>query len=116
MALHDPYISHRRALVVGALESSGELNPVLRDTLFWRAQLPPATETSANERDGVPELLGKFVDKVARTAYKVTDADINALIEAGYSEEQVFEAIICTAVGAGMLRMDLGVKAMQGDE
>lgn len=60
----------------------------------------------------VPEPLAAFVDKVRRHAYRVTDEDIEALHRAGYSDDQIFEAAVSAAVGAGMLRLRAGLAAV----
>ncbi len=59
-----------------------------------------------------PELAA-YVDKVRRHAYRVTDGDVDTLRRAGYSEDQVLELTIATAVGAGLERLDAGLRALE---
>jgi alkylhydroperoxidase family enzyme len=40
-----------------------------------------------------------LVDKVARHAWKVTDADVAAAKAAGLSEDEIFELVVCAAYG-----------------
>jgi alkylhydroperoxidase family enzyme len=61
----------------------------------------------------VPEGLEGWVAKVRERAYAATDADVAALRAAGYSEDQIFEATVAAAVGAGLERFDAGVRALR---
>lgn len=63
----------------------------------------------------IPTNLAPYLDKVARTAYKVTDKDITRLKEAGYSEDEIYEITFSVAVGAGLGRMKQGLIALRGD-
>jgi len=40
-----------------------------------------------------------LIEKVARHSYKVTDEDVAAVRAAGLSEDQIFEIVVCAAVG-----------------
>lgn len=53
--------------------------------------------------------------KVARHAYTVTDGDIAALREAGYSEDAIFEITLSAAVGAGLARLERGLAVLRGE-
>lgn len=48
---------------------------------------------------GLAEPLGTLVDKVARHAYRVTGDDFAAALTSGLSEDQVFEIVVCAAIG-----------------
>jgi alkylhydroperoxidase family enzyme len=102
-----------QTLVDSVLNSRGHSDPELRRAVEQRAaahagRLP---ESSAQ----LPQELGNYVDTVARHAYKVTDADIEALRSAGYSEDAIFEMTLSAALGAGIARLDRGIAAMKGD-
>lgn len=73
------------ALVARVLEGEGRASPELRRAAF------------DNER--LAEPLGAFVDKVAYRARMVTDADIAMLRKAGLSEDQIYEIVVCAAIG-----------------
>ncbi len=68
---------------------------------------------AAFDATGVPDDLASYVGKVVEHAYKVTDADIERLKTAGYSEDAIFEITVAAALGAGVRRYEAGVKAMQ---
>src|SRR5215470_9506740 len=61
-----------------------------------------------------PSALRPYVEKVARHAYKVTDQDIQALRQAGYSEDAIFEFTVSAALGAGLGRLERGHAALRG--
>jgi alkylhydroperoxidase family enzyme len=56
--------------------------------------------------------LLELVDSIARHAYRVTDEQIAALRDAGRSEDELFDVIIATAVGAGVARRTVGLDAI----
>jgi alkylhydroperoxidase family enzyme len=63
------------------------------------------------DREPLPELAA-YLDKVRRNAYKVTDHDLQALKDAGYSEDVIFEQTVSVAVAAGLLRLEAGLEAL----
>jgi hypothetical protein len=72
---------------------------------------PNSQRQAAYANAGLSGPLGTLIDKVARCAWKVTDEDIAAVKTSGASEDQIFELVVCSAVGAatrqyeGALRM-----------
>lgn len=62
-------------------------------------------------REAPPE-LAPYLDKVRRNAYKVTDEDIQALRDAGYSEDVIFEQTVSVAVAAGLERLKAGLEVL----
>lgn len=61
----------------------------------------------------VPETAQGYVETVRRYAYRVTDAQVEALRAAGLSEDDVFELTVAAAVGAGLDRLDAGLRALR---
>ena len=59
-----------------------------------------------------PSDFAPYLDKVRRNAYKVTDEDIQALKESGYSEDVIFEQTVSVAVAAGLERLKAGLEAL----
>lgn len=62
--------------------------------------------------DEVPAALRSYVNKVAEHAYKVTDADVEALKDAGFSEDAIFEVTASAALGAAVMRLERGYIAL----
>ena len=75
----------REALVTRILEGAGKASLSERRAAF--------------NNSGLRESLVGLVDKIARHAYDVTDEDINAVRTSGLSEDQVFEIVVCAAIG-----------------
>lgn len=76
-------------------------------------QLDAATRASLASGHNIPEPLAAYAEKVAHHAYKVTDDDIAALLAAGYSEDQLFEATLSVALGAAHIRLQAGLDALR---
>ena len=53
-----------------------------------------------------------YLGKVRRHAYRVTDADVEALKAAGYTEDEIFEQTVAAAVAAGLERLDAGLRTL----
>ena len=68
-------------------------------------------ESALPERDAPPE-FASYLGKVQLHAYKVTDGDVRALKDAGYSEDEIFEHTVSTAVAAGLERLEAGLGAL----
>jgi len=72
---------------------------------------------SGTERgSGGEDALGRYVDMVARHAYKLTDDDLAALQRAGSSEDAIFEITVSAALGAALGRLERGLAALRGEE
>ena len=89
------------------LTADGALDPALRRAAYEHAG-DPATAPQ------LPEPLASFVHKVTTAAYKVVDDDVAALREAGYDEDAILEAVLATAAGAGLARLEVGLAALEG--
>jgi alkylhydroperoxidase family enzyme len=63
------------------------------------------------DREAPPE-LAPYLDKVRKNAYRVTDEDIQALKDAGYSEDVIFEQTVSVAVAAGLERLKVGLAVL----
>lgn len=67
---------------------------------------------AAFDNDGLSQPLDSLIEKVAHEAYKVNDSDIDSAKAAGNSEEQLFELIICGAVGQASRQYKSGLAAL----
>ena len=72
----------------------------------------PELRAKAFDRSGLPEPLAALVDKVAKRSFQVTDADFAAALRAGFSEDQLFELVICAAVGESTRLYQAGLAAL----
>jgi alkylhydroperoxidase family enzyme len=60
-----------------------------------------------------PELMDAYLEKVRLHAYKVTDADVEALKTAGVSEDEIFEQTVAAAIGQGLARLDAAERVIR---
>ena len=64
------------------------------------------------DRDTPPE-FAPYLEKVRLHAYKVTDADVTRVKDAGFSEDEIFEQTVSAAVAAGLERLDAGLGTLR---
>jgi hypothetical protein len=76
------------------------------------ARADAALRRAAYRGDGLAEPLSTYVAKLRRHAYRVQDHDIERVLGAGYSEDQIFEVTIAAALGAGDARLRAGLAAL----
>jgi hypothetical protein len=67
--------------------------------LDGKARATPELRRAAFDNAGLSEPIRTLVEKVANHAYRVTDEDVAAVRAVGLSEDQIFEIVICAAVG-----------------
>lgn len=60
-----------------------------------------------------PEPMRALIDKVAKHAYKVTDEDVAAAKAAGASEDEIFELVVCAALGQAKRQYDAAMQALK---
>ena len=92
------FTQRREALVKRILEGAGKA--------------PSSDRRSAFDNRGLTGPAASLVDKVAKNAWKVTGADIDAARTAGQSEDQLFELIVCAAVGQAGRQYDAALAAL----
>jgi hypothetical protein len=67
--------------------------------LVGKGTAAPEVRRAAFDNAGLSEPIRTLVEKVANHAYRVTDEDVAAVRAAGLSEDQIFEIVICAAIG-----------------
>jgi signal transduction histidine kinase len=88
----------RKALVARIFEGDGRASHAQRRAAFDDA--------------GLAEPLKTLIDKVAKHAYKITDEDIAAARASGLSEDQIFELVVCAAIGQATRQYDTALAAL----
>ncbi len=94
----DPYAAKMTRLRHAVTSSPGSLSAVVRQTI-----------TAGRNVSGP---LGSYVRKVAEHAYQITDEDIASLHAANYTDDEIFEATVSAALGAGLFRLDCVLRAL----
>jgi hypothetical protein len=87
----------RRATADAVLRREGATAPQLRQALA---------------RGEAPAELKRLVDLIRREPYRVADEDIAGL-RARYSEDQLFEIVVATALGAADERLEAALAALR---
>ncbi len=64
-----------------------------------------------NERIGGP--IGELTHKVAMSPHAITDDDILAARSAGFTEDQIFELVLCAAIGEATRQYERALSALQ---
>ena len=88
----------RRALVARVLDSNGTA--------------PQEQRRAAFDNAGLDEPMRTLIEKVAHHADEVTDDDVAAVRAAGLSEDQIFEIVVCAAVGQANRQYDSALAAL----
>jgi hypothetical protein len=102
MPPEDTKRSIHRLLVNRILQGPGEAPEDQRARAFDNAELP--------------EPLRVLLDKVATRPAEVTDADFATATAAGFTDDQLFELVICAAVGQSTRQYEAGLAALADAE
>jgi hypothetical protein len=93
----DKKIIHQR-LVERLVSGDGKASAVDRLRAFNNADVPVSIE--------------KLLREVSTGTGHVTDDEINRAKLAGFTEDQIFELVICAAVGAATRQYEMGLSAL----
>jgi hypothetical protein len=89
----------RRAVVARILEGEGQASREQRKAAFDNA--------------GLAEPIRTLIEKVARNAPTVTDQDVAAVRASGLSEDQIFELVVCGAIGQAVRQHKAALVALE---
>jgi hypothetical protein len=88
----------QRAVVTRVLEGDGRASHAQRRAAF--------------ENAGLAEPLRTLIDKVARHPTQISDEDVSVVLSAGIGEDQIFELVVCAAVGEATRQYETALKAL----
>lgn len=97
-ASFDPYATKVNRLRHAVTSSPASLSAVVRQSI-----------TAGRNVSGP---LGSYVRKVVEQAHQITDDDIASLYAANYTDDEIFEATVSAALGAGLFRLDCVLRAL----
>ena len=89
----------RTAIVSRILEGSGKASPDQRRAAFDDRQAAAAPLT--------------LIEKIRREPRTVTDDDVSSARKSGLDEDQIFELVVCAAVGQAVRQYDSALAALQ---
>jgi alkylhydroperoxidase family enzyme len=80
--------------------------------LTGEGRAPAELRVSAFRNTDVPAQLQALIGKVATRPTEVSDADFAAAKASGFSEDQLFELVVCAAVGQSARQYAAGLAAL----
>lgn len=89
---------HRTKLVKRILEGDGKASREARVAAF--------------RNEGVAEPARALIDKVAKNAYRISDEDIAAAKQTGLTEDEIFELVVCAAIGQSSRQIENALAAL----
>jgi hypothetical protein len=89
----------RRALLARILEGAASADPGLRRAAF--------------DGSAVAEPLRALLEKVGARAHEVGDEDVARARASGMSEDEIFEVVVCAAVGRATRRHEAALSALR---
>lgn len=98
MPTKDELRAAHRAVVTRVLEGDG--------------RAPRAQRRAAFENAGLVGPLGALIDKVAKRPTRITDEDLAAVKASGLSEDQIFELVVCAALGQATRQYETALEAL----
>jgi hypothetical protein len=98
MRIEDKKRTAHKAVVTRVLEGDGHAARAARRAAF--------------ESTGLAEPLRTLIEKVARQPTRVTNEDIAAVKASGESEDQIFELVVCAAVGQATRQYEAALEAL----
>lgn len=94
---------------------------ILRRVLDGPAVSLPATRRAAFDNRDLPDPTRELIDTVTHHAWLVRDDHVRQALSAGASEDEIFELVVCAALGqsmrqhrAAMAALDLATAAAPG--
>ena len=120
--MKDRHGSAMARLVERVLRGPGALPPTVRQAIAagvgtgTPGTRGPSGSPSAAIPAAIPAPLREFAARVAGEAYRITDEDVESLRRAGFGEDEVFEAGVSAALGAGLRRLEAGLAALAEEE
>ncbi len=88
-------------------------NAVIARIVEGDGRAPQAQRRAAFDNTGLADPLRTLVDKVAKHAHRVADGDIGAVRSAGFTEDQIFELVVCAAIGQANRQYDNACAALE---
>jgi hypothetical protein len=98
----DPYRALVERLKADVLSGPGTLDREVREAAGSCAEVPGG--------------LGRYISEVTQGSYARVEADVVLLRREGYSDDQIFEATVSAALGAGLRRREVGLGAVRNSE
>lgn len=86
---------------------------LLKRILEGAGEASLADRRAAFNNTGLSGAVATLVEKVAMQPSRVTDDDINGAVMSGFTEDQVFEIVVCAAIGQATRQYEAAVAALE---
>jgi hypothetical protein len=86
--------------------------PLVNRILHGPGRAPADQRARAFDNAELPEPVRPLLDKVATRSFQVTDADFATARDAGFTDDQLFELVICAAVGESARQYETALAAL----
>jgi|GEM_PF-1346635 len=108
-------IQHAEAVSKACLETDGYTTQEVRKEVRERAAMVAMKNTPAAPglESQITQGVRTFIDALARDA---RDADVDDVLNDGYSDDGALEVAVNAAVGAGFTRLEHGLRALEESE
>lgn len=107
------YEDKHAALREAALSVRGDTSRDLREQVYEAVEARTRGEDAQGRRGEAPPPLVAFLDRLGGRAAELGDPDIQALRDAGFSDDALFELTITGSVAAGLTRYALAMQALK---
>jgi alkylhydroperoxidase family enzyme len=87
------------ALLRAVLESPGATEPGVRRAIY--------------RGDASSGPIDAYVEQIRGQSYRISDEDVQRLLESGMSQDAVFELTVVAALGAAAERLEAGMRAVR---
>jgi len=77
-------------------------------------ELTPLEQLRATVKNAPPspDVMDAYLEKVHLRASEITDADVEALKDAGVSEDEIFQQTVAAAISEGLYRLDAAARVI----
>lgn len=86
---------------------------LLRRVREGEGNASPSDRRAAFDNRGLTEPLRSLAEKVARNAREIVDEDFDRARQSGLSEDQIFEIVVCAAIGQATRQYDSANAALK---
>jgi len=88
-----------------------ERDQVIERVLTGPGKAPATARRAAFDNAGVAEPVRALIDKVAKTAWKITDEDL-AAPRAAQADDEIYEQVVAAALGQATRQRDAALAAL----
>jgi hypothetical protein len=89
---------------------------VIARAVHGRGVSTPAARRAAFDGDAVEPRVAALLGKVRERAWEISDEDVRAALDSGAGEDEVFELVVCTALGPAQRQLDAACHALDRAE